>query len=206
MFSFIIAERGWMNMSKRFGIEIKKARKDAGMTQERAAEALNVSVRTYAKYESGEILPGDDMVAGMMQVFKNTCLGYAYLSKESAVGRMIMPKIGKLPGVAAGAMQYHVALADANSDCIRLERICCDDKITMAEERDLSPIVEKIFDLAGKGLTLYLTCPKRTQKKEPLGGNRTALMREVNKKDKSTDIVARSEESRNREATTWEIK
>ena len=49
MFSFIIAERGWMNMSKRFGIEIKKARKDAGMTQEQAAEALNVSVRTYAK-------------------------------------------------------------------------------------------------------------------------------------------------------------
>lgn len=193
-------------MTKRFGIEIKKARKDAGMTQERAAEALNVSVRTYAKYESGEILPGDDMVASMMQVFENPCLGYAYLSKESAVGRMILPKIGKLPGVAAGAMQYHVALADANSDCIRLERICCDDKITMAEERDLSPIVEKIFDLAGKGLTLYLTCPKRTQKKEPLGGNRTALMREVNKKDKSTDIVARSEESRNREATTWEIK
>ena len=75
MFSFIIAERGWMNMSKRFGIEIKKARKDAGMTQEQAAEALNVSVRTYAKYESGEILPGDDMVAGMMQVFENPCLG-----------------------------------------------------------------------------------------------------------------------------------
>lgn len=165
MFSFIIAERGWMNMSKRFGIEIKKARKDAGMTQEQAAEALNVSVRTYAKYESGEILPGDDMVAGMMQVFENPCLGYAYLSKESAVGRLILPKIGKLPGVAAGAMQYHVALADANSDCIQLERICCDDKITMAEERDLSPIVEKIFDLAGKGLTLYLTCPKRAQKK-----------------------------------------
>ena len=165
MFSFIIAERGWMNMSKRFGFEIKKARKDAGMTQERAAEALNVSVRTYAKYESGEILPGDDMVAAMMQVFNNPCLGYSYLSQESAVGRMILPKIGKIPGVAAGAMQYHVALADANSDCIRLERICCDDKITMAEERDLNPIVEKIFDLAGKGLTLYLTCPKRTQKK-----------------------------------------
>ena len=102
MFSFIIAERGWMNMSKRFGIEIKKARKDAGMTQEQAAEALNVSVRTYAKYESGEILPGDDMVAGMMQVFENPCLGYAYLSKESAVGRLILPKIGKLPGFAPG--------------------------------------------------------------------------------------------------------
>lgn len=154
-------------MSKRFGLEIKKARKSAGMTQEHAAEELDVSVRTYAKYESGEILPGDDMVAAMMQVFDNPCLGYAYLQNESAVGRLILPKIRDLPGVAAGAMQYHLALADANSDCIRLERICCDDKITAAEEPALSPIIEKIFDLAGKGLTLYLTCPKRAKKNRP---------------------------------------
>ena len=91
-------------MSKRFGLEIKRARKGAGLTQEQAAEALSVSVRTYAKYEGGEILPGDDMVAAMMQVFNNPCLGYSYLSQESAVGRMILPKIGKIPGVAGGGM------------------------------------------------------------------------------------------------------
>lgn len=66
-------------MSKRFGLEIKRARKGAGLTQEQAAEELSVSVRTYAKYEGGEILPGDDMVAAMMQVFNNPCLGYSYV-------------------------------------------------------------------------------------------------------------------------------
>lgn len=170
-------------MSKRFGLEIKRARKNAGMTQERAAEELCVSVRTYAKYESGEILPGDDMVAAMMQVFTDPCLGYAYLSQESEVGRLILPKIRALPGVAAGAMQYHVALEDANNDCIRLERICCDDKITADEESDLNPIIEKIFDLAGKGLTLWLTCPKRTQKRtvrrQPNGSRGNVLLRKV---------------------------
>ena len=149
-------------MSKRFGLEIKRARKGAGLTQERAAEALNVSVRTYAKYEGGEILPGDDMVAAMMQVFN---LGYSYLSQESAVGRMILPKIGKIPGVAAGAMQYHVALAEASNDSMKLEKICCDDKIDAYEELAIQPIIDKIFALAGRGLTLWLKCPKRTQKK-----------------------------------------
>lgn len=162
-------------MSKRFGLEIKRARKGAGLTQEQAAEALSVSVRTYAKYEGGEILPGDDMVAAMMQVFNNPCLGYSYLSQESAVGRMILPKIGKIPGVAAGAMQYHVALAEASSDSMKLEKICCDDKIDAYEALAIQPLIDKIFELAGRGLTLWLTCPKRTQKKEPPGGNRTAL-------------------------------
>lgn len=154
-----------MNMSKRFGIEIKRARKGAGFTQEQAAEALNVSVRTYAKYEGDEILPCDDMVAAMMQVFDNPCLGYTYLSQESEVGRLILPKIGKLPGVAAGAMQYHIALAEASSDSMKLEKICCDDKIDAYEALAIQPLIDKIFELAGRGLTLWLTCPKRTQKK-----------------------------------------
>lgn len=152
-------------MSKRFGIEIKKARKDAGMTQEQAAEALNVSVRTYAKYEGGEIIPCDDMVAAMMRIFDNPCLGYTYLSQESEVGRMILPKIGKIPGVAAGAMQYHIALAEANNDSMKLEKICCDDKIDAYEALAIQPLIDKIFELAGRGLTLWLTCPKRTQKR-----------------------------------------
>lgn len=154
-----------MNMSKGFGIEIKRARKGAGFTQEQAAEALKISVRTYAKYEGGEILPCDDMVAAMMQVFDNPCLGYTYLSEESEVGRLILPKIGKLPGVAAGAMQYHIALAEASSDSMKLEKICCDDKIDAYEAVEIRPLIDKIFELAGRGLTLWLTYPKRTQKK-----------------------------------------
>lgn len=164
-------------MSKRFGCAIKKARKDAGMTQEFASEELCISARTYAKYESGEILPGDYMVAKMMRIFEDPCLGYAYLSQESAVGRLILPQIRGMPGVAAGAMQYHIALADAGNDFVRLERICCDDRITVEEERDLKPIIEKIFELVEKGLILYLTCP-RTQKK-----NRPAATERLKTKD-----------------------
>lgn len=122
-------------------------------------------MRTYAKYEGGEILPCDDMVAAMMQVFDNPCLGYTYLSQESEVGRLILPKIGKLPGVAAGAMQYHIALSEANNDSMKLEKICCDDKIDAYEALAIQPLIDKIFELAGRGLTLLLTCPKRTQKK-----------------------------------------
>lgn len=86
------------------------------------------------------------MVAAMMQVFDNPCLGYTYLSQESEVGRLILPKIGKLPGVAAGAMQYHIALAEANNDSMKLEKICCDDKIDAYEALAIQPLIDKIFD------------------------------------------------------------
>jgi hypothetical protein len=62
-------------------------------------------------------------------------------------------------------MQYHIALAEASSDSMQLEKICCDDKIDAYEALAIQPLIDKIFELAGRGLTLWLTCPKRTQKK-----------------------------------------
>ena len=83
-------------MSKRFGLEIKRARKGAGLTQEQAAEALSVSVRTYAKYEGGEILPGDDMVAAMMKIFDNPCLaGIGSRPADSAENRKTARRSGR---------------------------------------------------------------------------------------------------------------
>ena len=162
-------------MTKQFGIEIKKARKDAGMTQEQAAaSAERVRQDIRKKYEGGEILPGDDMVAAMMQVFNNPCLGYSYLSQESAVGRMILPKIGKIPGVAAGAMQYHVALAETSNDSMKLEKICCDDKIDATKSWPSAHHRQNIC-LAGRGLTLWLKCPETDTKKNRSAAAGTAL-------------------------------
>ena len=39
----------------------KTCREAAGYTQERAAELLNLSVRQLARFEAGELIPGDDI-------------------------------------------------------------------------------------------------------------------------------------------------
>lgn len=42
----------------------KTCREAAGYTQERAAELLNLSVRQLARFEAGELIPGDDIAYG----------------------------------------------------------------------------------------------------------------------------------------------
>ena len=40
-----------------FGQRLKECRLDAGITQQQAADALNVTLRTYQRYESGDTEP-----------------------------------------------------------------------------------------------------------------------------------------------------
>jgi len=47
----------------------KLARKEAGLTQEEAAEKLHVGVRTLAEYESGRVRPNDDIVEMMTRIY-----------------------------------------------------------------------------------------------------------------------------------------
>lgn len=56
-------------MARDGGNIYQTARKAAGLTQEAAAERLAVSDTSIRAYESGERLPGDDIVARMCAVY-----------------------------------------------------------------------------------------------------------------------------------------
>lgn len=111
------------------------ARKNAGLTQESAAEQLGLSRRGLAYYEQGKI-PNDTIVAKMMQVYRSPYIGYAYLSEETAVGRALLPPITNVSGIASGVMQIRVAIKKAVKMYDRLEEICCDDVVSRDEQRD----------------------------------------------------------------------
>ena len=61
------------------------ARKAAGLTQEAAAERLAVSDTSIRAYESGERLPGDDIVARMCAVYDTQFLGVQHLQLSAAL-------------------------------------------------------------------------------------------------------------------------
>lgn len=65
-------------MARDGGNIYQTARKAAGLTQEAAAERLAVSDTSIRAYESGERLPGDDIVARMCAVY-NTDIRYAVI-------------------------------------------------------------------------------------------------------------------------------
>ena len=65
-------------MSNNIGLNIKKYRKEKGLTQTELADKLGKTLRTVQKYESGEILPSINNVyeiAEALEVFSNDIIG-----------------------------------------------------------------------------------------------------------------------------------
>lgn len=61
------------------------ARKAAGLTQEAAAEWLALSVESLRAYETGQRLPGNDIVARMCAVYDTQFLGVQHLQLSAAL-------------------------------------------------------------------------------------------------------------------------
>lgn len=63
------------------------------MTQERFAEALDISVESVRQYESDKIMPSDDVVTRMVEVSGQPVIGYWHLLNKSRVAADILPDV-----------------------------------------------------------------------------------------------------------------
>ncbi len=119
-------------MTPNDGNKYRIARQMAGMTQERWAEAVDVDVRSIARYESGETLPADETVAMMVEISGLAALGYWHLKNKSMIADELLPTVDRIPAAQA-VVQLVVAMADfdiRNSDLLRL---VADGQISSAE-------------------------------------------------------------------------
>lgn len=73
------------------------ARKAAGLTQERWAEVLGVSLSAVRQYEAGEITPADDIVLSMADYSGLQILGTWHLRRKSVVAAGVLPPVERLP-------------------------------------------------------------------------------------------------------------
>jgi transcriptional regulator with XRE-family HTH domain len=153
-------------MKSKFTNILIAARRDAGYTQEQAAERIGLSTRSVASYEQGNV-PPEDVVVKMMQVYKNTYIGYAYLSLESAVGRLILPEIQQTGGAASTALQLHISMGKAEKVFGRLEVICSDDVISLAEATDYKRCIDELDGLMKSVMSLKIRSPENCNKKRP---------------------------------------
>ena len=67
----------------------KTCREAAGYTQERAAELLNLSVRQLARFEAGELIPGDDIAYSMVMLYDSQYLAVQHLRSASHLAATI---------------------------------------------------------------------------------------------------------------------
>ena len=77
----------------------KNARRASGLTQERWAEYLGVSTEAVRQYESGTIMPGDDVLLMMADISGMKILPYWHLSRKSRIAGAILPELDDQKGL-----------------------------------------------------------------------------------------------------------
>lgn len=83
------------------------AREAAGLTQERAAELIGLSVESVRTYETEKRVPGDDTVIKMVDIYNANYLAYHHLKYKTQTGNMILPKVCEMPISEAALRMIH---------------------------------------------------------------------------------------------------
>ena len=131
------------------------ARRAAGLTQARWAEILGVSESAVRKYESGEILPEDDVVLSMADFSGMQILGTWHLRRKSLVAAQVIPEVRRLP-LAQAVVQLLAAIQDFDEKHHgdALLRIAADGRVDPEEEprfkeivRDLHPLIQAAMQI-----------------------------------------------------------
>ena len=128
-------------MQKKCGNIYYNARKAAGLTQERWAEVLGVSVSAVAQYESGEITPADDVVLSMADYSGLQILGTWHLRHKSQVAAAVLPPVERLP-LAQAVVQLLAAMRDFEREhhIDTLLQIAFDGRVDPEEEPIFSEV------------------------------------------------------------------
>lgn len=127
-------------------------RKTAGLTQERWAELLGISVDAVRQYETNRILPGDEVVLRMAEASGQQIVCYWHLLHKSRVAAELLPEINrkKLP---EAVLQLLVTVEQFRETGLRdLTRIAADGKISPDEAEAFSGLLEQLRELVSAAL------------------------------------------------------
>lgn len=124
----------------------KTARKVAGLTQERWAEAVGVSVDSIRGYETSAVVPADETVRAMAEISGLSPLAYWHLCNKSALAADTLPEVEQLP-LPQAVVQLLDAINDFNSEPVNLVRLAADGKISIDESTDWERIINRLDDV-----------------------------------------------------------
>lgn len=120
--------------------DYKTARKYAGLTQERWAEAIGCSVRSIRDYESGVQIPPDDIVLSMCEISGHVAVAYWHMRNKSPLAAGVLPEVEQLP-LPQAAVQLLLAVEDFSGVHGDLLRLAADGRISSDEAKDWAGIV-----------------------------------------------------------------
>lgn len=133
----------------------QSARKIAGLTQERAAELLGLSVRSLTDYEAGARVPPNDVADRMVTVYNSQLLAVQHLRGSARFAQELLPEVRPM-ALPEAALTLIDAVYDFADD--RLDRELIDiarDGVISADERErFDRVVEKIRTITAAAIAL----------------------------------------------------
>lgn len=135
-------------MDQRSGNIYRNARITAGLTQERWAEYLGISADSVRKYESGEMMPAEDVLLMMADISGLKILPYWHLSQKSRIAGEILPKLEEPPALPQAVLALLISIENFQERGLRdLLRIASDGKISDDEIIPYGQALEQLNEM-----------------------------------------------------------
>ena len=119
------------------------ARRFAGFTQERWAEAIGCSVDSVRGYEAGTQIPSDEIVVAMCEISGHAALAYWHLRHKSQLAADVLPEVVRIP-LPQAVLQLLCAIADFQEDHGNLVQLAADGQITSNEAAEWEGIKKRL--------------------------------------------------------------
>lgn len=132
------------------------ARNRAELTQEQAAELLNVGTRTLAGYEACAPIPNGEIVDKMVEIYEASWLGYEHLRLSTKVGRRCLPEIN-IEDIAKSVLVLQKESGDVETIKPSMIKIACDGEVEEHEEKEWSEVTKEVFEMAGAALSVVFS-------------------------------------------------
>lgn len=126
--------------------DYKTARRMAGLTQERWAEAIGCSVDSVRGYEAGTQIPSEEIVVAMCEISGLSALAYWHMRNKSPLAADALPEVERLP-LPQAAIQLLLAVEDFSAINGDLLRLAADGRISSDEAHDWAGITKRLDNI-----------------------------------------------------------
>ena len=128
------------------------ARRTAGLTQERWAEVLGISVESVRLYEGGVNMPSDEIALRMAETAGQQIICYWHLLNKSRAAAHLLPKVEEKP-LPEAVLNLLVKLRDFSEDGMQdLIRIAADGRVDPEEREPYEYAMRQLRALVAAGL------------------------------------------------------
>lgn len=153
-------------MDKKYPNLYQRARLSTGISQERAAELLGLSVESLKQYEAGRTVPKDETVAKMVEVYRLPWLALEHSQATDTLG--VLPEVEPRP-LPMASIALRNRLHDATGRLDTLLRIAEDGIIDDTERPEFDDIVSELRETM-TAIYQVIYSGAETKKERPEGG------------------------------------